>query len=47
MFVKWFSMFSDNLIQFSSFKNYPLTFANTDITPKNKAVLINTILDAG
>ena len=36
----------DDVIRFSSFKNCPLTFANTGITLTNKAFLMKAILDA-
>ena len=39
-------MFWDNLMQFSSFKNSPLTCAITGLTLTNKSFLIKAILDA-
>ena len=39
-------MFWDDLMQFSAFKNFSLTLANTSVTVTNKAFLIKAILDA-
>ena len=39
-------MSCDDVIRIYSFKNCPLTFANTGITLTNKAFLMKAILDA-